>query len=89
METAGGERRSHRVTPENADELFEERGLNAHLKNKGPGADELREYAKTQALRGRPDFVIYREANDAPTHWRTATAAYNLPVEAPRRPDAR
>lgn len=84
VETAGGERRSHQVTPENADEHFEEHGLNAHLKNKGPGADELREYAKTQALQGRHDFVVYREANDAPTHWRTAKTGYNLPVEAPR-----
>lgn len=85
VETAGGERRNHRVTPENADEHFEETGLNAHLKNKGPGVDELREHAKAQALRGQHDLVVYREAKDAPTHWRTAKAAYNLPVEASRR----
>lgn len=85
IETAGGERRNFQVTPESADEHFEEHGLNAHLKNKGPGADELREYARAQALRGRGDLVVYREARDAPTHWRTARMAYNLPVEATRR----
>ena len=84
IETAGGERRNLQVTPEHADEHFEEHGLNAHLKNKGPGADELREYAKAQARRGRHDFVVYREANDAATHWRTAKTAYNLPGEARR-----
>ena len=74
MQTAGGAHRSRQVTPEEADEHFEEHGLNAHLRNKGPGADDLREYAKARALRREGDCVIYRETRDTPTHWRTATS---------------
>ena len=84
MQTAGGAHRSRQVTPEEVDEHFEEHGLNAHLQKKGPGADDLREYAKARTLRREGDCVIYRETQDAPTHWRTATSAHNLPSPAKR-----
>ncbi len=83
MQTAAGARRSRRVTPEEADEHFEERGLNAHLSNKGPGAGDLREYAKAQARRREGDRLIYRETKDTPTHWRGAAGA-DEPHDRPR-----
>lgn len=71
MQTAAGARRSRQVTPEEADEHFEDHGLNAHLSNKGPGADDLRECAKAQA-RQREDCLIYREREDTAMQWRGA-----------------
>ena len=46
---------------------FEERGLNAHLANRGPGADGIREHAKTRAARTAKTVVVYEEERDAAT----------------------
>ena len=80
VETAGGGHRSRHLTPDEADGHFEEHGLNAHLKNKGPGADDLREYAKARALERGADCLVYRETRDTPTHWRTATSEVSGPA---------
>ena len=65
--TTGQIPRTYRMTPDGADDEFEELGLNAHLANKRPGADTLREHAKIQASETTKTSVIYREERDATT----------------------
>lgn len=67
--TAGRSPRAYRMTPAGADDDFEELGLNAHLANKRPGADTLREHAKIQANETTKTSVIYREERDATTYY--------------------
>ena len=67
MATGGGIVRRYPMAPTDADREFEERGLNAHLANKGPGADAIREHAKTRAARTAKTVVVYEEERDAAT----------------------
>ena len=67
MATGGGDIRRYPMAPADADREFEERGLNAHLANKGPGADGIREHAKTRAAGTAKTVVVYREERDAAT----------------------
>ena len=67
--TTGQIPRVYRMTPDGADDEFEELGLNAHLANKRPGADTLREHAKIQASETTQTSVIYQEERDTTTYY--------------------
>ena len=67
--TTGQVPRTYRMTADEADDEFEERGLNAHLANKRPGAEVLREHAKVQASETTRSAVIYQEEQDATTYY--------------------
>ena len=68
IRTTGGVPRTYTMSPDNADDEFEERGLNSHFANRRPGADVLREHAKNQARAGSETRTIYREERDSTTY---------------------
>ena len=86
--TYGGDRRSVRMGAPEAAHAFQKYGIDGHIGDKGPTADEIREYATAVARQGRGDTLIFRARDDEAVAWRTGTASLNLPVltETPRTP---
>ena len=82
---ANKHRRTTMMTSE-AEEQFEAKGINGHLRNKGPGAKALREYAVDLCRRRAGDVLVFEEAGDKETRWRTASGGRNLTIIAPQRP---
>ena len=66
-----------RISVEDAEGHFEAHGLTAYLRDKGPGADALLDYARTACARGR-NRVVFEADADGVTAWRTAKAGMNL-----------
>lgn len=68
------------MTAAEADEQFEAMGINGHLRDKGPGAGALREYAVELAGRRAGNVLVFEERGDEETRWRTATAARSMEI---------
>ena len=77
--TATKDRRPYtrRIAVDEAADTFEASGLNGYLERAGPGARELREYAKAECGRGRNVLVVNIEPNKR-VQWRTENASGNL-----------
>ena len=73
--TTAETRRIRRISPEDADDAFEEWGLNLHFANKQPDALTLREHATTLARGAAGTTVVYREARDAAVHYEPMSKA--------------
>ena len=86
-ETESGNRRRMVIRPDEAEREFEAQGVNGHLREKGPGATAVREYAVHLCGQGAGDALVFQEKNDEPTHWRTGTDSLNLPLLASAGPD--
>ena len=84
--THGGQQRRMTMTASTAATEFEAKGINGHLRDKGPGANALREYAIELCRRGSGDVLVFKETNDTETHWRLAKSARSLKLIAPDRP---
>ena len=84
--TQNNRRRRMTMTARQAEEEFEAKGINGHLRNKGPGAKALREYAVELCRRRAGKIVVFEETGDKETHWRTATSGRNLPIISAERP---
>lgn len=78
--TYGGDRRSVRIGAPEAADAFQKYGIDGHIGDKGPTADEIREYATAVARQDRGDTLIFRARDDEAVAWRTSTASLNLPV---------
>ncbi len=85
--TRGKDRRRMRMTAGEAEEKFEAWGINGHLRQKGPGAQAIREYATLLCQKRAGDVLVFQEEKDQATHWRTATRSENLPLVIARRPE--
>ena len=84
--TAGGRTGRTTMTADTAEDEFEANGINGHLRNKGPGAAAIRGYAVELAHKAGGDVLIFEEAEDKPTRWRTANFATKLHVIGTDRP---
>ena len=84
--TRGKDRRRMTMTADEAEEKFEAWGINGHLRQKGPGAQAIREYAALLCRKQAGDVLVFEEENDRATHWRTATRSQNLPLIVATRP---
>ena len=74
------------MTPDEAEEQFEAKGINGHLRNKGPGASALCEYAVELCRKRAGDVLVFEEAGDRETRWRIASSGRNLKLISPQRP---
>ena len=74
------------MTASEAEEQFEAKGINGHLRNKGPGGKALREYAVELCRKRAGDVLVFEETGDRETHWRTASSGRNLTIISPQRP---
>lgn len=83
--TQGATRRRMTMTASEAEEQFEAKGINGHLRDKGPGAKALREYAVELCRKRAGDVLVFEEAADKETRWRTASEGRNLTVITPQR----
>ena len=77
--TRAGHRRRMTTSSREADDVFEALGINGHLQQKEPGADEIRRYAIRLAQERAHDVLVFEEMNDSPTQWRIATRSLALP----------
>jgi hypothetical protein len=77
--TRGKDRRRMTMTADEAEEKFEAWGINGHLRQKGPGAQAIRDYAALLCRKQAGDVLVFEEENDRATQWRTATRGRNLP----------
>ena len=86
--TYGGDRRSVRTGAPEAADAFQKYGIDGHIGDKGPTADEIREYAIAVSRQDRGDTLIFRARDDEAVAWRTGTASLSLPVltETPGAP---
>lgn len=84
--TRGKDRRRMTMTADEAEEKFEAWGINGHLRQKGPGAQAVRDYAVLLCRKQAGDALVFEEENDRATHWRTATRSQNLPLMIATRP---
>ena len=84
--TQANKHRRTTMTAGEAEEQFEAKGINGHLRNKGPGAKALREYAVELCRRRAGDVLVFEEAGDRETQWRTASSGRNLTIISPQRP---
>ena len=84
--TQANKHRRITMTASGADEQFEAKGINGHLRNKGPGAKALREYAIELCRKRAGDVLVFEETGDKETHWRTASSGRNLTIIGPQRP---
>lgn len=73
--TRGKDRRRMTMTADEAEEKFEAWGINGHLRQKGPGAQAIRDHAALLCRKQAGDVLVFEEENDRATHWRTATAS--------------
>ena len=81
--TAGGVHRRTEVEAGRIREALTARGLAGNRRRHGPNMDALIEYAETLCRANAAETLIYREDAQRATHWRTATAAHNLPAGPP------
>ncbi len=86
--THGGKHRRMTMTAVEADDQFEALGINGHLRNKGPGAKALREYAVSLSRSRAGESLVFEEKGDKETRWRTAKSAKNMKTISPERPAA-
>ena len=84
--TQGGTPRRLAIAAGEAEEQFEAKGINGHLRDKGPGARALREYAVALCRKRTGDVLVFEETEDKETRWRTASSGRNLTIIAPHRP---
>ncbi|MCY4634882.1 MAG: nucleotidyl transferase AbiEii/AbiGii toxin family protein [Acidobacteria bacterium] len=84
--THGGTPRRLTMAAGEAEEQFEAKGINGHLRDKGPGARALREYAVALCRKRTGDVLVFEETEDKETRWRTASSSRNLTIIAPHRP---
>ena len=81
--TAGGVERRQEVEASGIREALAARGLLSNRRRYGPNLDTLIEYAEALCRAKAGETLIYREDAQRATHWRTATAAHNLPAGPP------
>lgn len=81
--TAGGVERRTEIEPGGIREALTARGLTGNRRRHGPNMEALIAYAEALCRDGAAATVIYREDAQRATHWRTATAAHNLPAGPP------
>ena len=84
--TQADKHRRTTMTGGEAEEQFEAKGINGHLRNKGPGGKALREYAVELCRKRAGDVLVFEETGDRETHWRTASSGRNLTIISPQRP---
>ena len=81
--TAGGVRRRTEIAADGIRAALAARGLMGNRRRHGPNMEALTEHAETLCREATTETLIYREDARRATHWRTATAAHNLPAGPP------
>ena len=81
--TAGGVHRRAAIEAGRIREELIARGLTGDRRRQGPNTEALIAYAEALCRDRAAATLIYREDAQRATHWRTATAAHNLPAGPP------
>ena len=81
--TAGGVHRRKEIETGRIREALIARGLTGDRRRYGPNTEALIAYAEALCRERAAATLIYREDAQRATHWRTATAAHNLPAGPP------